>query len=923
MIHCDLSGKWTLQDLKTGEKYPGVLPGCNYLDLIGCGAIHDPFWGDNEKEARKIADRDFSYSRSFDLGEEMLRCGRISLLASGVDVFAEISVNGEPVAKCGNAHRAYEIDIKEAVRAGSNEIDIVFRSPLPYIHRMKKEHPVFSMSFGETPAYVRKPHCHFGWDWGPVLPPAGIHGSIEILGQSEAAYRQVKVSQHHSGGRVSLQIDTEIERIGDNEPAPGHGIEHMCGSGSAPEHEIERIFDNKPTPGHEVEHMGGSVHAPEKEIERIGDSSPAQGYRIEHMCGNGPALWQRICVYAPDGGELYRNERTVSETVCRTEIPIQNAELWWCNGLGGQPLYRVEAELFIMRDEAPSDEWKLDEWKRDIGLRTIELDTSPDKYGNTFRFIINGVPIFAKGADWVPPDSFVTRARREDLDFYIRSAAAANMNMLRVWGGGYYGSDGFYELCDRYGILVWQDCAFACSEYPLDDEAFLSSIEQEIYDNVSRIRHHASLALWCGNNEVEAFYRFMKKPSRATHRNFFFETLRNWVEENDSATPYWPGSPSSGNPDESAMLIGKGDNHLWQVWHGMKPIEHYSKLPARFCSEFGLEAMPGMKAIRSFTDSENLSIKDPAVKCHQKSVAGNEKMQFYILSKYRSPGTFDDFIYLSQLIQAESIRMATEGWRRRIGQCNGALFWQYNDCWPTASWSGIDYLKQFKALQYKARHFNSPVCISFDFKKHAVDVYGINDGASPVKGTLLLRLVGFDGKELYAVSVPVYVATVESKILASLDIDERLNGFPRKEAALIAQLNDENGEAVFRQTALLVPDKLAALPKPAIKTDLHIDGGEATLTLSSDVYTRHVYIEAEGADGPLSDNFFDLEAGQAYRVRFPVSENADAESLKESLQIKTLAGISARGTAAGDSLRRFMFRLKPWNFLTWLLYKFV
>jgi beta-mannosidase len=847
MYRQSLSGEWMLRDLSTHREYPGHLPGCNYLDLINCNAIDDPFWGDNEVQARKIADKDFSYSRVFHADDELLCYDRVILQASGIDTLAEISINGRPVAQCDNAHRTYRFAIKDALKSGENEINIIFRSPIPYIHRMKKERPVFSMSFGEVPAYVRKPHYHFGWDWGPVLPPVGIHGRIEILGQNEAVYRQVKITQQHRDGNVTLQIASEIDKFGDTQSA----------------------------------------------------------------------LCQTISVYAPDGRVIHQAQYPIRQKDSMVEAAVANAELWWCNGLGKQPLYRVEAALNKESGGTP-----LDSREYTIGLRAIELDTSPDKYGNTFRFIINDVPIFSKGADWIPPDSFVTRTGRDDLEFYIKSAATANMNMLRVWGGGYYAADDFFDLCDQYGILVWQDCAFACSEYPFD-EAFLKNIEQEIYDNVTRLRHHASLALWCGNNEVEAFFRFMKKPARETHKEFFYKTLKDWIEKEDNVTPYWAGSPSSGSPNESSMLVEKGDNHLWQVWHGMKPIEYYAKLPVRFCSEFGLEAMPSIKAIRSFTDSKELSIKEPAVRRHQKSTAGNEKMQFYMLSKYRSPAAFDDFVYLSQLIQAESIRMATEGWRRQRGRCNGALFWQYNDCWPTASWSCVDYMKQFKALQYRARYFNSMLCLSMEFKKGAVAIYGINDYATPVQGILQLRFVGFDGTRISESSVQVTLSAIESKLLAILNLSEQLKGHPKKNAAIVVTFFDESGSPLFRQNALLVPDKKAGLQKPVIAKDVTIEDTTATLTLRSDTYARYVCVEADGIEEPFTDNYFDLEAGREYSIQFPVPHNTDTKSLAQSITVRTLADVPVKGTAFGDSIKRFMFRLKPYNFLTWLLYKFI
>ncbi|GGA42590.1 beta-mannosidase [Paenibacillus physcomitrellae] len=849
--YLDLGGSWTLTGRSTQRQYPGQLPGSNYLDLLACGAIQDPFWGMNEKQATQIAEEDYVYARHFNVYSGLLACDKVTLEISGIDTFGVITLNDRQIGNCSNAHRDYRFDVKPYLTEGDNIIEIEFTSPLPYIRRMKKEMPLFHMSFGEIASYVRKPQYHFGWDWGPNLPPVGVSGKIGISGETAARLEEVRVNQLHHNGKVDLQIYAGLERLS------------------------------------EVSRRQPLV------------------YEIE--------------LTSPDGSTRQIGG-TTTENRIDAVLTVEDPQLWWSNGLGEQPLY--ELEVRISTAEGHVNE-KVSSWKRTIGLRTIRLDTSADAYGNNFRFVVNGVPIFAKGADWIPSDSFVTRTSPEDLEFYIQSARTANMNMLRVWGGGYYESDLFYDLCDRYGILVWQDFGFACNEYPMSDPEFMDSVKAEVEDQVRRLRDHASLALWCGNNEVEPFYLLMKKKSVAVHKRFFFEQLPAWMKQLDPVTPYWPGSPSSGGPKDKAGLLNKGDSHLWQVWHGMKPIEYLGELPARFCSEFGLESMPSMRTIRSFTDAKEPSISDPVMKAHQKSQAGNEKMLFYILSKYRNPANFEDFTYLSQLIQAEAVQMATEGWRRSTGRCNGALYWQYNDCWPTASWSGIDYEKQYKALQYKARHFNAMLCVSAHMRKDKAEIYVINDYAESFTGTLQWKIADFSGQVIASSTATAQAGPAAAVKLLDLDFAEIVGPRSRSDLLLSLTLTDQEGQTRFEQIRLLVPDKKARLQKPQIRQTLTVKGETAELTLQTDTFARSVRVEIEGQDAPLSDNFFDLETGRSITLTFPVKPGTKAEQLKRQISIKTLANVTSKGNAFSDAFRRMAFRLKPINFFTWMIYKFV
>jgi beta-mannosidase len=554
------------------------------------------------------------------------------------------------------------------------------------------------------------------------------------------------------------------------------------------------------------------------------------------------------------------------------------------------------------------------------------LDTEPDDLGRQFRFIVNGVPIFAKGADWIPSDSFVTRTTRDDYAFYIQSAKHAGMNMLRVWGGGMYERDDFYDLCDENGILVWQDFIFACGSYPLYEKEFLENVHGEVIDNVRRLRHHASLALWCGNNECEIMQMLWKRKKHIyeSNRSFYHTILRGWVGELDDVTPYWPGSPSSGSLDDKVHQLkpGKifGDTHLWQVWHGMDPIEAFRNFPTRFCSEFGMESMPSMHTIRMFTDNPSPGLFDPVMKLHQKSKGGNEKILLYLLAKYRNPKKFEDYIYLTQLVQANTVRFATDCWRRNIGKQNGAIYWQYNDCWPVASWAGIDYGKQYKAVQYHAKHFNKMICLSNDYFDDRAEIYAVNEFPDKFSGVLEWTLSDFKGAVYSRGSENVDLEGVTAKRLNVLHYSEICKKLAKKNAVLRVTLK-KGGTVVDSKNWLLVPDRKAALPKAHLTYRCSLRDGIASVELTADYYARYVYLEAKGVTSPWSDNFFDLAAGESVTVTVPLPADMDLAAFQKALTVKSLADVEPKNGLLKDRLLRISMVLKENNYITWLLFK--
>ena len=388
-------------------------------------------------------------------------------------------------------------------------------------------------------------------------------------------------------------------------------------------------------------------------------------------------------------------------------IEIENPQLWWPNGLGQQPLYQVEVTL----GEG------LDSWCKRVGLRTLTVTRKKDQWGESFSHCVNGVNVFAMGADYIPEDNLLPRVNPERTRRLLEDAKAANMNCIRVWGGGYYPEDYFYDTCDELGLLVWQDFMFACAVYNLTED-FEENIRAEFVDNIRRLRHHASLALWCGNNEMEQFVAVGEWVSslaqKADYIKMYEYILPKVLKEEDPQTFYWPASPSSGGSFDEPQDPNRGDVHYWDVWHGLKPFTDYRNYLFRYVSEFGFQSFPCMETIESFTAPEDRNVFSYVMEKHQRNASANGRIVSYLSQMYLYPSELTNLVYASQLLQAQAMQYGVEHWRRNRNdeRCMGAVVWQLNDCWPVASWASIDYYGRWKALHYYEKRFFAPVLIS-------------------------------------------------------------------------------------------------------------------------------------------------------------------------------------------------------------------
>ena len=573
-------------------------------------------------------------------------------------------------------------------------------------------------------------------------------------------------------------------------------------------------------------------------------------------------------ITAPDGEVIIIPETTAAEQV----ITIEHPQLWWPNGLGKQPLYRVTVRLAT----GDTRTWR-------IGLRTMTISREKDEWGEEFCHVVNGMKVFAMGADYIPEDNILARVTPERTRRLLEDCKAANFNAIRVWGGGYYPDDAFYDICDELGLLVWQDLMYACAFYDLTPD-FERSIRVETHQNVARLRHHASLALICGNNEMEMFmagansalinhrtWEFVPTyPHHITDYVKMFEyILPAIVKETAPQTYWWPASPSSGGNFDAPNDENRGDNHYWDVWHGEKPFTEYRKFFFRYASEFGFQSFPCLKSVEQFTLPDDRNIFSRVMERHQRNQAANGKILSYLSQTFRYPNSFDDLLYASQLMQAEAIRYGVEHWRRNRGRCMGAIIWQLNDIWPVASWASIDYYGRWKALHYAAKRFFAPVMISAEEEGELSQNPKINEyHPAPLEKSFRLNVCNetlrdVTGEVVWALRTPdgeivrqnqqtLTIPAMSAKWLGKVDCaDASLTEHYVSFAFVVDDV------AVSEGTCIFCAPKHFEFVDPRLTVETRGD----TLVVTSHAYAKQVWLESEDADLLLDDNAFDMNPG--------------------------------------------------------------
>ncbi|WP_313807580.1 beta-mannosidase [Flavobacterium sp.] len=544
---------------------------------------------------------------------------------------------------------------------------------------------------------------------------------------------------------------------------------------------------------------------------------------------------------------------------------IQKPQRWWSNGLGEAHLYPVQ--IFLSRNMQTLTEKELN-----IGLRTIELVQEKDAKGKSFYFKLNGVPVFMKGANVIPPDSFLPRVKDSVYQKMVKDAVDANMNMLRIWGGGVYGDEAFYNECDKNGILVWQDFMFACAMYP-GDEAFFQNVKQEVIDNVNRLQNHPSLTLWCGNNENDEGwhnwgwqkqYKYSAQDSTKIwndYKKLFHEVIPQTL---DSILPkeknvYWPSSPSIGWGRKESLL--QGDSHYWGVWWGMEPFEVYEKKVGRFMSEYGFQGMPNLETFKNFANENDLHLNSEAIKNHQKHPTGYQTIQTYMERDYKIPEKFEDYLYVSQLLQAEGMKTAIEAHRRAKPYCMGSLYWQFNDCWPVTSWSSVDYFGNWKAFHYQTKRSFDEVLVSVAEEENQCKVYVVTDDLTEKSARLNLQLLSFNGDVLWQNTIPVTVEANSSKVYFTVDKKD-FGNFNPKQSVLSVQLLFSDYVEKLAMHYFAKPKEMQFQQPKIVVSQLD----DNTIEVTTDVLSKNVFINAEGVK--FEDNYFDLLPGETKEIRF-------------------------------------------------------
>jgi beta-mannosidase len=855
-----------------GNWLPASVPGTVHTDLLALGLISDPFWRDREMALQWIGEKDWIYRTTFEMDGELLLSEEVELILHGLDTFAEVWLNDHMIRETDNMFRIWRVDAKPYLLSGENTLVIRFRSPLPPALRARAALPY------TLPA---------GNDRGD--PPSRVF---------------VRKAAYHYGWDWGPRFVTS---------GVWRPVELLAWNGAR----ISDLYASTDSLSEEgaflTVRMGILISQEEAERRAAGGdipisvtlSSPVQAFdpvRVESVVG-------------PGANDLAAG------------VHIPDPRLWWPNGLGEAHLYDVQAELQAGRftDTAHTR----------LGVRSVELVTEADSMGESFLFRVNGLPVFMKGANVIPLDHFSPRVTVEGYRSLFQDVADANMNMLRVWGGGIYETDLFYDLADEHGILIWQDFMFANGMYP-GDSAFLANVRSEVTDQVRRLRGHPSVALWCGNNEIDegwknwGWARAYENPTdsatvRHAYEALFHRIIPEVLAQEDPGRPYWPSSPSLGWGDPESL--NRGDNHYWGVWHGREPFRVFKEKLPRFASEFGFQALPPMRTVEAFTEEGDRDLYDPVFIIHQKHPIGNELIADYMEREYPVPRDFRDFAYVSQLLQARGMRTAFEAQRRAMPRTMGTLYWQLNDTWPVVSWSSRDYFGRWKALHFAAKEAFAPVLISGVLEGDSVEIWGISDLMEPRPGTLALELLDFDGVTLFQDTLPITLGANESKRIWQASAAELLGDADPREVVLSANFQVDSpqppaqgsdrgdpahwgGSAPFDPLYFRTPVELE-LRAPTILFDLTEVEGGVLLTLESDVLAKEVYLtlspvaQANEAGSEVPDapfrfeaNFFDLLPNRP-RVVF-LATALSAQIVGEHLLIRTLAEIPTEGQPASS-----------------------
>jgi beta-mannosidase len=802
------------------------IPGDLYLALHAAGRLPDPFGDRTESECAWVKDREWWWCADFD-APAIATNQRLILTFEGLDTFATVWLNGKSLASTDNMFRAWSFDIGEHTRPGSNALLVSFTPTSTAI--VDKAMPVWSIisdPIEETKRnFIRKAQFGWGWDWGPRLPTVGIWKPVTLQLETDAAIEAIKfTTQDISEARDHAKVSVEL-----------------------------------------------SIDA----------------------FSNAASLSAGIVLRDPQGVVVYQRTLGLSGAKASIELNIDDPQLWWTPELGAASLYALNVVL-------KADERIIDFRDMKVGIRTIAIDTSSDADepgASFFRFVVNGVPIFARGVCWVPASSFVGAVDEPHYRHLLRMAADANMNMIRVWGGGVYEHDAFYDVCDELGLLVWQDFMFACAPYPEHEPAFVENVRAEVRHQIERLRHHASLAVWCGNNEGQAVQGFMNRMTGGNEplagALYYDKVMPEALAELDPTTPYWPGSPTGG-PSDNSMLAG--DVHHWTVWHGLplvpidEPVGSFDHSPegvaytryaednARFISEYGIQASPGMPTLQRALPEDQRVLGSEGLLNRIKDKP-KDKVDAMLIPVTGLPTTLEEYVDFTQITQAEGLKFGIEHFRRRKPHCSGSLIWQYNDCWPGISWSLVDYYGFGKAAYYYTSRAYAPVLASFkSLDDGGVELWITNDTLDTLRGEAIVELGTFDGDTIWSVPWAYDVEPNGSKPVWQASAVQL--GSSASRFLTVSSSNDvfETNRCFFAAIKDLDRPK-GKLPEVEIEV---VSAHELHVHLATATYLYFVHITTPHGWTYFSDNYFDMRCGETRTI---IVRNPGMEISPQDVQI--------------------------------------
>ncbi len=827
----ELDSNWKFQSENDDLFLPASVPGTVHLDLIKNGKIDDPFFRLNEHELQWIDKLAWNYKTSFNINDFQLEYDSIELDFLGLDTHADVFLNDHLIYSSNNMFVGKKIEVKQKIRRGNNNLLIKFKSPI---------------NVG-----IEK-HDKLGYELPENANDLSEIGKVEGNKKVGVFLRKAPYSFGWDWGprlvtsgiwrpiKVNFWSNFKINDL--------HFKQTIVGDNALVEANVEVLS-------------------------LIKDKNVVAEIFI-------------------DDEKFSKDLVNLDKGVNKFSIPItiEDIERWWPNGMGNQKLYDIRLKISHQNYSVESS--------KSIGLRTIELVTEKDSIGNNFFFKVNGIPTFMKGVNYIPQDIFLPRVKDSDYEKLLLSAKDANMNMIRVWGGGIYEDDIFYELCDQYGLLVWQDFMFACAMYPGND-SFLKSVEEEAIYNVKRIRNHPSLALWCGNNEVLSAWEnwgwkkdVIDNQSQKiadtifkSYNNIFHKILPKVIQEHDPDTYYWSSSPSSSTGIKESLT--SGDAHYWGVWWGKEPFSTYEEKIPRFMSEFGFQSFPEFSSVQKYTNQSDYDIYSDVMKSHQRSSIGNSTIEEYMMRDYNIPDSFEHFLYVSQLLQAEGISTGMEAQRRNRDMCMGSLYWQLNDCWPVASWSSIDYYGKWKALHYQTKKSFEESILSFHKKNDEIIVYFVTDKLKSDKLKYNFELRDFSGKVHNSWASSFYSKPNNSMIIhkinlssISIDNDYFYDKFIFANVSL-------DGQVISEKIEYLTSLKNLKLTTPKFQYEVDIIDNYYEITLISENLIKNLFVDS-GLEYNFTDNYFDLIPNKEKTIRIQRDNFHSPSSFKESLRFISL-----------------------------------